>query len=149
MKKYKLIIVLFSLVLLTGCSSSKLEKYLSKEDYKCQKSVCYRKDAYENIQTLEKTFDINNNKYFEKETFNIPGSQGYDLEYDWSTFVIKGKYYLPTASFEVFLNVKDDNSFECNSDDEDKLYVKAECIGLKEKLKTVASKVDEIIKNNQ
>ena len=65
MKKYKLIIVLFSLVLLTGCSSSKLEKYLSKEDYKCQKSVCYRKDAYENIQTLEKTFDINNNKYFE------------------------------------------------------------------------------------
>ena len=134
--------------LLTGCFSSKLEKYLTKENYKCQKSICSKVEPFENIYTLEKTFEIKNTIYKEKETFNIPGSQGYDLEYNWSNLVVKGKYYLPTASFEVFLNVKDDNSFECNSNDEDLLYVKAECIGLKEKLKDLASKVDEIIKNN-
>ncbi len=148
MKKYKLIIILFMVVLLTGCFSSKLEKYLTKENYKCQKSICSKSEPFENIYTLEKTFEIKNTIYKEKETFNIPGSQGYDLEYNWSNNVVKGKYYLPAASFEVFLNVKDDNSFECNSDDEDELYVKAECIGLKEKLKDLASKVDEIIKNN-
>ena len=149
MRKYKLLIIVFTAVLLTGCTTNKLEKFLTKENYKCENDVCYVKEDFENIHTLEKTYDINKTIYTEKETFNIGTSQGYDLEYNWSTFVIKGKYYLPAASFEVFLNVNDDNSFECNSDDQDELYVKAECIGLKEQLKDLASRIDEIIKNNK
>ena len=148
MRKYKLLIILLTVILLTGCTTNKLEKFLTKKGYKCENAVCYLKEDFENIRTLEKTYDINKTIYIEQENFYIAGSQGYNLEYNWSNSVIKGKYYLPTASFDLFLNIKDDNSYECNSDDEDTLYVKAECINLKEQLKNLSSRVDEIINNN-
>ena len=149
MRKYKLLIILLTVILLTGCTTNKLEKFLTKENYKCEDGVCYVKEEFENIHTLEKTYDINKTIYIEQENFYIAGSQGYNLEYNWSNSVIKGKYFLPAASFDVFLNVNDDRSFECNSDDQDELYVKAECISLKEQLKNLASRVDEVIKNNK
>ena len=143
MKNIKIIICLFSIILLTGCGTkNKLVTYLENDSFTCQKNICVKESSEKDNVQVSTIYDIDN-KLLKIDT-KFTSLQTSYFEYNWET---KKVTYTYTVLNETFNTTYDYNEYQytCESNSEDKAYEKAECANLKEDIENNVKNFNEVI----
>ncbi len=147
MKNTKILICLLSVLLLTGCGSSKnkLVTYLEDNSFDCLKNVCVKDSNEKDNAKVITTYDIDS-KLLKIDT-KFTSLQTSYFEYNWET---KKATYTYNIINDTFNTTYDFNEYEysCKSEVDDEAYKKAECATLKEDIEKNINNFNEVIKNS-
>lgn len=144
--KRKVLVLLLAVVLLTGCFSSKktLESILKEKGYECGKNYCSL-STKEDVYTAVKLFDKEDSTYKKDLYYNKNANKNTELVYNWSTGDVTYNLEIANIKFTSSLNTKDEESFKCESEDDDEIFVETECLVIKSEIKEEVKKVDEVL----
>jgi predicted HNH restriction endonuclease len=144
MKNIKILVLIFTIILLCGCTKeeeNKLVKYLTSINYDCLKNVCAYESTESNVK-VKSVFDIDNHLYKKETTFS--SNQSSTLEYDWSLNEVDYNYKVLDDDFDVTYNL-DTKKYDCVSNSDNDTYEKAQCKHLKEDIEEEVEIFNSII----
>lgn len=154
MNNKKIILIIFTILLLCGCGLPKTEldkfkKYLKKEnDFNCFNNICKNENIVGQLMqfTYEFNFDLNTfTRETESKQFIKDNSK---IVYNWSNN--SAIYNSTTMGIEINTTYNyDTEEFICNSEHDDKEYVEAECNMVSLTIKELKEIFDEMIINSR
>ena len=147
MKNIKILICLLSILLLTGCGSSKnkLVSYLEDNPYECLKNVCVKNSTErDNVQVIT-TYDIDNKTMTIDTKFT--SLQTSNFTYVWDEKQASYTYTLIDETFNVHYNF-DDLESKCTSNGKDEVYKSAQCKTLLEDVENNVNNFYEAIEKS-
>ena len=147
MKNTKILVLILSLFLITGCSEkNKLVTYLENDGFDCMKNVCV-KDSKENDSIKTTTiYDIDNNEL--KVNTEYTSLQNGSMIYNWKDKKITYDYKIINDTFNSTYDLES-YEYTCESDTEDKAYKLAECNIMKDDIQKVIDNFNDVIKKSK
>ena len=147
MKNTKILVLILSLFLITGCSKkNKLVIYLENDGFECMKNVCVKEsNSNDSIKTTT-VYDIDNNEL--KVNTEYTSLQNGSLVYNWKDKKITYDYKIINDTFNSTYDLES-YEYTCESSSEDNAYKNAECNFLKDDIQKVIDNFNEVIKESK